>query len=223
MGGPDLDMLERSPVRLELPRLNPRMLLLGGSAVIAAAVVAFAIVGWWPLKSSPRDTSEGLVPASTQPTLRRDLGWLEKAMQECEEQATRKPDAVVFLVIPLLPADNDFTRWERRAITTVGIGGALLPSKEMIDGVTTGALVPYLGHFKFLVTDLLTQKTYTWPAANGVFQFSIPDAPIMENFFLSFQLIDNGGSMTRSRSPFPRQKASCYWTSLVLANTRTKL
>ncbi len=201
MDGPDVDMLERAPMPLNRPRLNRKTVLLGGSAVIAAAVLAFALVGWWPfLKPSPRNTAETLTAPATQPVLRRDLKWLEKAMQDCEEKATRERDSMVFLVIPLLPADNDFSRWERRAITKVGVSGALLDSKAMLDGVTTGALVPYLGHFKFLVTDEATRKIYTWPTANGVFQFSIPDVPTTQSFFLSFEMVDNEGGMTNART-----------------------
>ena len=205
-------------MRFDSLRLNPRMALLAGSAIVAAAFVAAAAIGW-------RSITKTSSPAKTEIAApRRDLGWLQNAMDECEQQAAREPDSVVFLVIPLLPADNDYARWERRAISRVGSGGALLGSQDMLEGVTSGALVPYHGHFKFKVSDEADMsKTYTWPVANGVFQFAIPSAPTMEAFFLSFQMIDNEGQMEMSKAPFPRSKGSCYWTTLVLANVHTKL
>jgi hypothetical protein len=205
-------------MRLDSFRLNSRMALLAGSAIVAMAVVAAAMIGW---RSITRTSSPGTTETSAP---RRDLGWLQKAMDECEQQAARAPDSLLFLVIPLVPADNDYARWNRRAISSVGTGGAFLGSKDMLEGVTSGALVPYHGHFKFMVTDEVDKtKTYTWPITNGVFQFAIPSAPTMDAFFLSFQMVDNEGQMQISRTPFPRSKGSCYWTSLLLATPRTKL
>src|SRR5438132_1171182 len=103
-------------MRLDSLRSNPRMALLAGSAVVAAALVAALAVGWNPFSQGQPTATDASAPSAPSAP-RRDLSWLQKAMDDCEEQAKREPESVVFLVIPLLPADNDYSRWDRRAIS----------------------------------------------------------------------------------------------------------
>jgi hypothetical protein len=210
----------------------PRRSRLGSTAliVVSAAVLAVLLVGALSLSRqmfhrdpAPAAPAATTVGADTAPLLVRmpsadgsaDLPTIQKALDDCDIEAARRPDALYFLILPLLSPVKNYQPWTAASVGEIGTSVILLRSKDALDGLRDGSLTLYGGAYTFSIIDATTEATHTWSEAVGVARLGKTEAADVTGFRVRFGFADFVGD-TPSNFRFPRQKGVCYWVSALL-------
>jgi hypothetical protein len=196
--------------------------------VVSAAILAVLLVGALSLTRQmfhrePAASEKDTAAASTAPGLVRmpngegtvDLPTIEKAMNDCDADAARNPDALDFVILPLLSPIRNYQPWIAASVGDIGTSVILLRSKDALDGLRDGSLTLYDGPYMFSIVDAATEVAHTWDRAHGVTRLDKRDAAQIASFRVRFGFADFVGD-TPSNFRFPRQKGVCYWVSALL-------
>jgi hypothetical protein len=186
--------------------MSPIFRILMLAAVCLAAIVAAALL------LGPRSSDqEG---TAVDERAGGDLGWLEGAMKECDEQAAKEPKGLHYLVIPLTDEPRDEPGWRR--ISTNDIGNAILiNSEDMLAGLRRKALRISTDQYVFSARNEKTRDVLTWKPSSGVRKFVVNDATGIEQFRVQFQS-DDASRAINWGSTFVREAGSCYWVNAIL-------
>lgn len=156
-------------------------------------------------------------PVTPEPQRKNDVGWIEKAMADCDQEAARNPDALYFLIIPVMPASTDPKDWSPAAVGQVGRSVLLLKSKDMLDGLGNGSLALYGGRYTFSIIDPANGSGHVWSPGVGLAKLSKPDVGPLNAFSIAFALAD-GPPETQLGFKFLRDKGICYWVGALVHN-----
>jgi hypothetical protein len=210
----------------------PRRWRLGSTAliIVSAAVLAVLLVGALSLsrhmfhgEPAPAGPAATAVDADTTPVLVRmpgadgsaDLPTIQKALDDCDVEAARNPDALYFVILPLLSPVKNYQPWIAASVGEIGTSVILLRSKDALDGLRDGSLNLYRGAYTFSIIDAATEATHAWSEAVGVARLGKTGAADVTGFRVRFGFADFVGD-TPSNFRFPRQKGVCYWVSALL-------
>jgi hypothetical protein len=205
-----------------VPRFN-RAQLVHVAASIAVLVIA-AIGGMVVTRTArtpapaPAPTaapSADVVPQLAPAAPGIDLTSITKAMSECDAEASRQPDQLHFLVLPLLPAKAAENDWRSLALQEVGNTFLLLSAKDALDGLRDGKLVVRRGRYTFSVLDSAGGATFSWTSATDISRLSKPVGKDVKSLRLSFDFsaAQTGGQWSNE---FPRAAGTCYWVSVLV-------
>lgn len=197
--------------------------------VASAAVLAVLLVGALSLSrqifhrgetAAPpsQDTAGPVVDTAVQvpaATGVLDLPAIQKAMADCDDEAAKRPDALYFLILPVLSPIKNYQPWVAASVGEIGSSVILLPSKAALDGLREGSLTLYRGQYTFSIIDAASEATQSWGPTAGVARFAKLDAAQVAGFRVRFGFADFVGD-TPSNFRFPRQKGVCYWVSALL-------
>jgi hypothetical protein len=190
-------------------------LMVAGALVLLA--VAVAVAGMVVLRGHQLAVAtETGVPADEQIAAgtTADLGWLETAMSGCDAEAKADPDALHFLVTPLVPAAGGIEPWRAKSISDAG-NGIVLRSNDTFDGLKSGTLRIYAADYGFSVFDPVGDKLYRWRPAVGVTKFSTAEAGPISTFKVQFRTSHSGAGADWGGS-FNRLAGSCYWVNAIM-------
>jgi hypothetical protein len=176
-------------------------------SVLCLAAVAVAIV----LLAGRSPNQEG---AAVDQRTGGDFGWLEAAMKQCDEQATKDPKGLHFLVIPLIDEPRDEPGWRRISINDIG-NAILINSEDMLAGLRRKALRVGTDDYVFSARNETTKDILTWKPSSGVRKFVINDASGIGQFRVQFQSGDASRAINWG-STFERQEGNCYWVNAIL-------
>lgn len=144
-----------------------------------------------------------------------DFGWLTKAMQDCDAEATKQQSALYFLVIPLAAKAEDEARWRSKSRDEVG-NAILLGTDDALEGLRSRALRLSTENYGFNVRDG-ANVLYQWTSSNGVTRLTVPDADSIEAFNIQFQTDSRKGDIAWGNA-FSRKRGNCYWVSAIIGN-----
>ena len=145
-----------------------------------------------------------------------DIPTIEKAMNDCDDDAARDPDGLYFVVLPVTSPIKNYQPWVRVSVGEIGTSVILLRSKDSLAGLRDGSLNLYGKPYSFSIIDAATEAKHVWNPVTGVAKFSQrAQAAQVESFRVRFGFGDFVGD-TPSNFRFPRQKGVCYWVSALL-------
>jgi hypothetical protein len=208
--------------RTLVPRLNRAQLVHVAASI---AVLLIAAVGGIVVPRTARTPAPAQAPAAAPsadvvPQLApaapaTDLASITRAMSECDAEATRQPDQLHFLVLPLLPAKAAENDWRSLALQEVGNTFLLLSAKDALDGLRDGKLVVRRGRYTFSVLDSASGTTFSWTSATDISRLSKPVGQDIKSLRLSFDFsaAQTGGQWSNE---FPRAPGTCYWVSVLV-------
>lgn len=154
--------------------------------------------------------------AAKTPLAAEDFDWLTAAMKQCDDEAAQRPQALEFMVIPLLDPSRAVSGWRKLSLNDIG-NGVLLKSDDMLDGLKHGKLRISGAEYVLAVRDEMTRIVYKWSPSVGVKRFSSPDANKVESFSVQFQT-RNGKASDNWGAPFERRRGTCYWVNAIILN-----
>jgi hypothetical protein len=168
-----------------------------------------------PSAQAPSNQVVPPVGPAALPSPATDLAAITKEMSDCDAEATREPDKLHFLVLPLLPAKGAENDWRSLALQEVGNTFLLLSAKDALDGLRDGKLAVRPGRYTFSVLDSATGATYSWTSATEVSRLSRPAAKDVKALKLGF---DFSAAQTGAQwsSEFRRDPGTCYWVSVLV-------
>jgi hypothetical protein len=191
------------------PTSGRRSVVVIVGALAAVCLVAVAIAAFMLTGRSPDPDGTTVTPRAE-----GDFGWLETAMQQCDEQATKEPKALHYLVIPLVDEPRDEAGWRRISINDIG-NAILIKAEDMIAGLRRKALRLSTEEYVFSARNETTKDVLTWKPSSGVRKFVINDASEMQQFRVQFQSNDAARAINWG-SIFERQAGNCYWVNAIL-------
>jgi hypothetical protein len=176
--------------------------------VMSGLLALVAIGVWWTgFSFSGQQTFRYL--AGRLPFHKSSYELAKAAMAKCDEAATKQPDDLYALVIPLKPALDGAP-----APSGVAFGSlVLLPSSEALAALQNRALVVDHKRYTLSIRDSATQAISSWDPEEGIFQFSKSDAASLTT--LSFGLSIEGGAVSWG-ARFARQRGVCYWIQVLV-------
>jgi hypothetical protein len=172
--------------------------------VVAIGVATYAAIGWHRL------------PDGTNEPISEDFTWLQTAMMECDEVATKNPDSLYFLVVPMASAPEDDAGWKRISLNDLG-NALLLKADAALDGLKQGYLVLSNEQYRFNIRDEATNTVFKWNPSTGVKRFSSNEAKAIENFRVQM-LTDSRTDDSAWGAAFIRQKGTCYWVNVIIGH-----
>jgi hypothetical protein len=208
-------------------RLGSTVLIVASAAVLAVLLVGALSLTRQIFHRAPDPAQPGAATTSAaaatvpvpvrmpNPDGTADLPTIQKALDDCDAEAARKPDALYFVILPLLSPVKDYQPWIAASVGEIGTSVILLRSKDALDGLRDGSLTLYRGSYTFSIIDAATETPHAWSQADGVVRLGKPDAAAIDGFRVRFGFADFVGD-TPSNFRFPRQKGVCYWVSALL-------
>jgi hypothetical protein len=192
------------------------MVVAGALVLLLAATVAAAVVvlRWHQLAAATETgapADEQIAASST-----ADLSWLATAMSGCDAEAKVTPNALHFLVTPLVPVAKDIAPWRARSISDAG-KGILLRSDDTLEGLKSGTLRIYPADYGLTIVDPVGGEVHKWRPAVGVAKFSTADLGSISTFRVQFRTSRSGGDADWGGT-FNRQDGSCYWANAIMGN-----
>jgi len=163
----------------------------------AVAVAAFVVLRW---------QQEGAT----------DLGWLSKAMTDCDAEAEKAPDTLHFLVVPMLSAPADDALWRKSSLNEIG-NAILLRQRETLDGLADQSLVIALEQYEFSVRDEKTSAVYKWSPSVGVKKFLVSGGVQIQEFKIQFKTTQKPDENAWG-APFLHNKGTCYWVNAIIGH-----
>jgi hypothetical protein len=190
------------------------LMVVGALVLLAAAVVVAGIVvlrgHQLAVATETGAPADEQIAAGTT----ADLGWLETAMNGCDAESKADPDALHFLVTPLVPAAGGIEPWRAKSISDAG-NGIVLRSNDTFDGLKGGTLRIYAADYGFSVFDPVGDKLYKWRPSVGVTKFSTAEAGPISTFKVQFRTSRSGAGADWGGS-FNRLPGSCYWVNAIM-------
>jgi hypothetical protein len=195
---------------------------------ISVGVLLIAAIGGLVGLRKPHVASDQIVPPlapaapgapSTAPAVpaapAADLAAIKKEMSDCDNVATKEPDTIHFLVVPLLPAKGAENDWRSAALSEVGNSFLLLSAQDALDGLRDGKLVVRPGRYTFAVRDTAGGKSFAWTSATAVSRLSRPLAQDVKTLNLGFDFSAAQSGTTWSNE-FKRDPGTCYWVIVLV-------
>ena len=143
-----------------------------------------------------------------------DFVWLETAMKQCDEQASKDPKGLHYLVIPLVDEPRDEPGWRRASINDIG-NAILLSAEDALAGLRRKALRLSTDEYVFSARNEATKDVLTWKPSTGVRKFVVSDAAAIKQFRVQFQSNDASRAINWGTA-FDRQEGNCYWVNAIL-------
>ena len=207
---------------------RPRFVFIG----VAVGVLLIAAIGAFVGPRAPRAPTQAntqapsasqTAPSQVVPPLApampampaSDLASITKSMSDCDAEATREPNSLHFLVMPLVPAKSAENDWRSLALQEVGNTFLLLSAKDALDGLRDGKLTVRPGRFTFAVLDSATGKSFSWTSATSISRLSRPVDQEVKSLKLGFDF-SAAQSGPQWRSEFRRDPGTCYWVSVLV-------
>jgi hypothetical protein len=164
-----------------------------------------------PADSTPQNPplsqpGEAITPAA--PTT-SDIQPVKQAMADCDAEAAGNPDALYFLVIPIMP-----TTETAKLMIPPGDGYAsffLVMSSAAMESLTDGSYKLDPRPFTFSVMDTTTKKVQSWTSPGGLSKYVQDDAAAVSKFLLGFGIAE---SNIQWSSEYQRRKGNCYWVNV---------
>ncbi len=207
-----------------VPRLDRLQIVFIG---ISVGVLLIAAIGGLVGLRKPQIASDQMVPPiapavpgapvpSTVPaTPATDLASIKKEMTDCDNVATKDPDKIHFLVLPLLVANGAENDWRSAALSEVGNTFLLLSANDALDGLRDGKLVVRPGRYTFAVRDAAGGQSFSWTSATAVSRLSRPLSPDVKTLNLGFDF-SAGQTGTSWSNEFKRDPGTCYWVIVLV-------
>jgi hypothetical protein len=173
--------------------------------VVAIGIAVFAVFNW-----------QRLPGGTDQQTENADFTWLRDAMMACDEEATKAPDSLYFLVIPLASAPEDDAGWKRISLNDLG-NALLLKADVALEGLQQGHLVVSSEQYRLHIRDEKTNTIFKWSPSTGVKRFSTNEAKAIENFRVQL-LTTSRTNETAWGSAFIRRQGNCYWVNAIIGH-----
>jgi hypothetical protein len=205
----------RLPARGERGREAALVAAVGAAAFIAAAVAGALLLSRGSEHAAPRvevsppaaaPAKPAAAPAADAPAVAQTV---QTAMAECDQEAEKNPDALHFLVTPIMPAGDAF-RLSAEAREEYD-SYSLVTAKAMLEGLQDGSLALNARPFRFAIIDSATGQTQTWSAATGMSKFTHKDAAAFSKFRVGFDIPDKGPQWSNE---YPRRAGVCYWVNV---------
>jgi hypothetical protein len=174
-------------------------------AVSAAALLCVVVVGFLLMGGRSADQFAASDP---------NFVWLETAMKECDAEAGKMPDALYFLVVPLVDEPRDEPGWRRISINDVG-NAILISSEDMLAGLRRKALRLSADQYEFRIRGEANKEILAWKPASGVKKFVSENASGIAAFKAQFQGRRPGLSLNWG-AIFERLPGNCYWVNAIL-------
>ena len=193
------------------PTSSRRKTVVIAVALAALCLAAVAIAAVMLTGRSP-DPSGTAVPQRAE----GDFSWLEAAMKQCDEQATKESKGLHFLVIPLIDEPRDEPGWRRISINDIG-NAILIKADDMMAGLQRKALRLSANEYVFSARNEQTKDVLTWKPSTGVRKFVINEASEIAQFRVQFQSNDAARAIDWG-AIFERQAGNCYWFIAILRN-----
>jgi hypothetical protein len=143
-----------------------------------------------------------------------DFVWLDTAMKQCDEQASKDPKGLHYLVIPLVDEPRDEPGWRRVSINDIG-NAILVSADDMLAGLRRKALRLSTDEYVFSARNEATKDVLTWKPSTGVRKFVVSDASAIKQFKVQFQSNDASRAIDWGTT-FDRQEGNCYWVNAIL-------
>src|SRR5262245_28168825 len=179
--------------------------------LVVAVVCLVAIVAATLLMTPRAPNQEG---AAVDPGSSGDLVWLEAAIKQCNETASKETKGLHYLVIPLNDEPRDEPGWRRVSINDIG-NAILINSEDMLAGLRRKALRISTDEYVFSARNEATKVVLTWKPSTGVRKFVVNDASAIGKFRVQFQSNDASRAINWG-STFDRQEGNCYWVNAIL-------
>jgi hypothetical protein len=207
-----------------VPRLDRLQIVFIG---ISVGVLLIAAIGGVVGLRKPQVASDQMVPPvapavpgapvpSTVPaTPATDLAAIKKEMTDCDNVATKDPDNIHFLVLPLLVAKGAENDWRSAALSEVGNTFLLLSANDALDGLRDGKLVVRQGRYTFAVRDAAGGQSFAWNSATAVSRLSRPLSPDVKTLNLGFDF-SAAQTGTSWSNEFKRDPGTCYWVIVLV-------
>ena len=150
-----------------------------------------------------------------QPAGANDLAAIIKNMSDCDAAAAQDPEALYFLILPLVAANPADQSWRGLALQTVGSDILLLSAKDALDGLRDKKLNLRSGRYTFAVLDTGSGATYAWTSATSVTRLSKAKVGAIKSLRLGFDFsAAQAGSQWSAE--FKRDVGACYWVSVLV-------
>jgi len=189
-------------------------------AVVSAVVLAVAAAGSLiaPRNASKVAPSATIVPPLDQPSVQSapsNADAATKAMSNCDKAAARDPDALFFLILPLVQSNPNDNQWRNAAMQTVGKNYLLLSAKDAINGLRASKLALRPGRYTFAALDPASGATYSWTSATGMSTLAKGKLGTVRSLKLGFDFSQTQAGAQWS-AEFKRERGSCYWVSVLV-------
>jgi hypothetical protein len=161
--------------------------------------------------ATPTEPGASLAPLAP-PT---DLASITKEMTDCDNLATKDPNTIHFLVLPLVPAKGAENDWRSVALSEVGNSFLLLSGGDALDGLRDGKLTVRPGRYTFAIRDPGSGQSYAWTSATSLTRLSRPLSKDVKRLNLGFDF-SPGQSGTTWSSDFNRDPGTCYWVIVLV-------
>jgi len=186
-------------------------------AVVSAVVLAVAAAGSLIAPRNARNVAT-IVPSFDQPSVQSapaDADAATKAMSNCDKAAARDPDALFFLILPLVQSNPNDNQWRNAAMQTVGKNYLLLSAKDAINGLRASKLALRPGRYTFAALDPASGATYSWTSATGMSTLAKGKLGTVRSLKLGFDFSQTQAGAQWS-AEFKRERGSCYWVSVLV-------
>jgi hypothetical protein len=175
-----------------------------GSAV--ALLVAIVLAGVLVLRWQQGGDTGGV----------QDYSWLGTAMSDCDAEAQKAPDTLLFLVVPLLSAPSDDPQWKAASLNDIG-NAILLKQRDTLDGLADQSLVIATDQYEFSVRDEKTSAVYKWSPSVGVKKFLVAGGVQIQEFKVQFKTHERTND-NEWGAPFVHNKGTCYWVNAIIGH-----
>jgi hypothetical protein len=144
-----------------------------------------------------------------------DIAAITKSMSECDSAAAAEPDALYFLILPLVPANPADQSWRSLALQTVGSDILLLSAKDALEGLRDKKLNVRPGRYTFSVLDNASGASFSWTSATSLARLSKPKVANIKSLRLGFDFSAAQAGPQWS-AEFKRDVGACYWVSVLV-------
>lgn len=198
---------------------NPaRRTILGVAATIAVlapaiAIAIYAATRWeQPLITADRPAD---LPLPSQPVTGSDadFNWLSAAMKACDDKASREPNALHFIVVPLSTDAKNIGQWRLSALNRIG-NALVVPGDGMLNGLRRKELSIAPEEYVFSIRDEKTQAVRKWEPAKGVKWLSVADAEGVTSLRIQYKPRDHGRDDNWG-NVLEHRPGNCYWINAV--------
>jgi hypothetical protein len=193
-------------------------------ALLAAAGLTAFLWSRTPVhRSEPPAKTAVPVVAPSKPAVvpaelaRPDIVSIQKAMAECELEASKNPFTLYFLVIPVV-LGNDARQSPEQFEENYG-SYSLMSAKTMLDGLRDRSLTLTPASFRYAIIDSATGNMKGWSAATGVSKFTHDSTATYSKFRVA---IDVSGKDPKWSNEFSRRTGVCYWINVRFPQTAVR-
>ena len=150
-----------------------------------------------------------------QPATAADIDAIRKSMSDCDDEARKNPESLLFFVLPMTTANPSDDSWRQDALQTVGGDILLLSANAAVDGLRDHRLNLRSGRYTFAVLDTGSGATYSWTSATGMTRLSKSKVGTIKSLRLGFDF-STAQAGPQWSADFKRDVGACYWVSVLV-------